>query len=456
VKISEISDNCNVKARLAKIKNDEFLYVKCSFKNAGVLHNPREKHGISLIVAELLCAKINGLSRTETKEKLSELGVRNFEIRPVEDDFILSFRVLKSSAAETFRFLSSIFSNPEFSQNDLEFAKEKYPIVVDPHTSHPDALLLDKLINMLYADHNYGLNNSGSVDAVSGITENDVHDFIKSNFVGDRTEIFFAGDIYETDIENLIEILCSKLPPKSSSPAIPIKKEGLSSSGLSKEKEIVLRGENMGDIVGVMCGIRIDNPNEKELATLYAAAETLFNEKTGDFNVGLRTRNIARKCNFRLLKRELSCVLCWWLYTDKKDSENYRKYLAEKISAYSSKPILREFEEIKNYLVASSRLGFADISDLDQKIRYKSLPFSKITSQMLADMIGKLFDGSRLRIVRIEAPETKTPGKNRSFRRASGLFRKKDPTEKEHGGPSICRPKKSNRMRRVFSPLRRG
>jgi predicted Zn-dependent peptidase len=396
VKISEVVNNCGVKTHMIRVKSDNVIYIKCKFKNAGVLHNVSEKHGISAVIAELLCRKINGRSPQETKEKLLELGIKNLFIHALEDHFILSFYILKDKAQEALQFLSSIFSQPEFSKNDLEFIKEKYPMILDVDVSHPQELLFDRLMSMLYQNHNYGLNNTGTARAISSITEHDVRDFIKSNFSKDKLEVFFTGDLSSSEIETYIEILFSKLAEKNQKDFQNITIE---SSGLSEERSAAIHKRNMQDVAGVMSGIRLDKLNDKEKAALHIIIETLFDEKTGDFCLGLQSLNVAYGVNSVILQRSSSSVFYFFVYIDKNDLTDYKKYLKDKILTYRNKLNIKDLRRTQNYLIAQARNGFADITDIDEKIERNSLPFSEVTEAIFISVAEKLFDESQMRTV---------------------------------------------------------
>ncbi|MDR1982541.1 MAG: insulinase family protein [Holosporaceae bacterium] len=399
IAISEVKNNHGVKAYQIRVNSDNILHIKCKFRNTGVLHNTYEKYGISAVIGDLLCRKINGLSSEDTKEKLLELGVKNLSVNARDDDIVLSFYVLKDKAPETLHFLSSVFFKPEFSKNDLEFVETKYPEILDLDSSHPKKLLMDKLMAMLYQNHNYGLNNSGTAQAIASITEDDVHDFIKSNFSKDRLEVFFTGNMSQSEIETYLEKLISKLPEKNQKKFLS--EINLLSSSLSEKKETVIHKKDMGNIVGIMFGVRVDNLSEQEKAAAHIIIKTLFDRKIGDFSVGLRLRNISYGINCHILHRRFSSVFCFWNYVDKEDLASYNQYLKEKISLYAKRLNIKKLEQVKENLMAQSRTNFTNLSDMDQKIKYNSLPFSEITPEILMKVAGKLFNEPKIRIVYI-------------------------------------------------------
>ncbi|MDR0753108.1 MAG: insulinase family protein [Holosporaceae bacterium] len=400
VAINFVTNNSGIKAYQIQMKSNNVLYMKCRFRNAGVLHNSYAKHGLSAIVGDLLCRKINELSPEETIDKLEQLGIEKLSIFAVEDDFIISFYVLKDKADAALRFLSPIFSQPEFSTNDLEFIKGKYPSLLELETAPPQGLLWDKLLSMLYQNHNYGRNNTGTAQAVASVTAEDVREFVKFHFSKNALEFFVTGDATCAEIADYADILFGKLTKRHSEKS-PDKISDLSSSKVSEEKDAIISKKNMGNVVGVIVGVRVDNLSEKERAAAHIIIETLFDGKTGDFPLGLRAKNIAYDVNYHFLQRNFSNVFYFLVYIDKNDLENYKKYVENKTSSYQNELNIIDFKRTQNLLAMQSEIGFADMAEIDKRIEYNSLPFAKVTQSVLTDTARKLFNKSRQRIVYI-------------------------------------------------------
>jgi predicted Zn-dependent peptidase len=391
IKILEYTDKFGIKTHQVRIKSNNVMYVKCKFKNAGVLHNIREKHGISVIAGDLICRKIGGLSPEETEEKLEEIGISNLNVNACGDDFVLSFFVLKDKAATALKFLSPIFCEPEFSKSDLEFIKINYPRILNPETSHHGDLLFHELMNLLYPSCNYGLNNTGTTGAISSITEDDVRNFIKSNFVKDALEVFFAGDVSQSEIELYTETMFAVLPKNVEKQSV---EDDFSGCTPSKDDFVFIRKKDMGNIVGIVTGIRLDNFSAKEKAAARIILRSLFDEKFGDFVAGLRSQNIACSADVNFLQRRYSDVFYFFVYLDKKDSEKYKKYVYDKMSTYRHKLNLKSLRFFQDSAVMNSKNGFTTLANIDEQIEDSLLPFSEITQKDFLEIIDKIFDES--------------------------------------------------------------
>ncbi|MDR1560836.1 MAG: insulinase family protein [Holosporaceae bacterium] len=395
VEITDIENSLGIKTSIVDIKNNGVIYIKCKFKNAGVLHNQVDKHGISAILGNLMFRKINGLSSGETQEKMSELGLQYFFQNAFEDDFEVSFYVLKDKIEKALRFLSTAFTKSEFSKNDLEFMKEQFPRILDID-SKPEELMFEKLMNLLYVDHNYGLNNSGTAQAISSITTNDINDSIKSNFAKDNLETLFVGEISKSEAKKYLDILFAQLPE-----TCKIRHEEKIRAKISNQTTSVIKKPDMKDIVGVMCGVRIDDLTEIERAALYVVIESLYN-KNGSFVKELCSRNIAYKVNYSLLERSFSNVFYFYIFLEKQDLERYLKYLKTVVNNPLTIVNSLELERVKKYFMEQSINGFANLTDFEKKNKRRNLPFEKINEQTLEKVIKKLYNNQQSKIVIIK------------------------------------------------------
>jgi hypothetical protein len=148
---------------------------------------------------------------------------------------------------------------------------------------------------------------------------------------------------------------------------------------MSEEKDATISKKNMNDVVGVIVGVRVDSLSKKERAAAHIIIETLFDSKIGDFPLGLRVKNIAYDVNYRFLRRNFSNVFYFLVYIDKNDLENYKEYVENKTSAYQKELNLKDFKRTQNLLTTQSKIGFADMTEIDKRIEYNSLPFAEVT-----------------------------------------------------------------------------
>ncbi|MDR0555631.1 MAG: insulinase family protein [Holosporaceae bacterium] len=397
LKITEISNSFGIKTNLVRIKNGNVVYVKCRFKYAGVFHNPAEKHGISAVVAELLCRKIGELSPEETTEKLKNQGIEELSIHALGDHLSLSFYVLKDKAVDALNFLAPVFTQPKFTRNDLEFVKNKYPTILDPKTADPEQLMFDKLLQLLYPNHNYGLNRTGTAEALSSVTESDVYQFVRENFTKKKLTVLFCGDLSVFETESFLKALFSQLPVGEDMPNLfP---EDLTKYPVAEQKDLIIPREHLGNVLGVMCGMRLDKLNAREKAALQIIITTLFDDTTGDFCEGLRKKQLAYAVEAKILHRSLSSIFYFSVYIRENDLAEYKKYVEEKISSYQYKLNIKHLKRTREYFSETSQKGFISIRNIEEQIKNHQLPFTQLPDELFLQVARRLFE--KIKIVYI-------------------------------------------------------
>ncbi|GHU13067.1 hypothetical protein FACS189449_07910 [Alphaproteobacteria bacterium] len=394
LEIDHVSNKMNIKASLIQVNSRDVIYIKCKFKNAGVLHNPLDKHGISAVAAHMLFRRMNGLSEEETAEKFSDLGIYDFSASAEGDDFEISFSIIEAKANDALKFIASAFSNTDFSSSYLEHVKKIYPDVLDVDTSNPLQLLHDKMFSMLYQNSAYGLSDSGSSQAVSSITTGDIVDFVKNMLRQDNLEVVFVGKVSRFDINDYLKILFAGISSEEREPELMELSEDI-----SDEKIAVITRPNMKDVVCVMTGVRLDNLTDLERAAVMIILTALFDKKVGDFPRGLRKKGITYDVSGYSVHRTLSDVFYIVTCLNQDDLQNYKKYLDEKLADYLRKINPQELERIKNCFIKISHNGFESLRDLDEKIKDAALPFDEVTPEICANVSKKLFDPSHIRTV---------------------------------------------------------
>lgn len=393
--ISEVYNTHSVKASLINVKNVNAVYIKCKFRNAGVLHNTLKNHGISIILAETIFQKTAGLSSNETSQKLHELGIRNLHAEAYGDDFEISFLVSKNHIDDALKFLAPCIVHPAIPENDLEQMKRTYPNIIDLETSSAEAVLLDELLQMLYPKHTYGLNITGSAQAINSLTSADLYDFIEKNFTKSRAGVTIVGDISRFDAAQYLGMLMGDIP-EGENPEINF------DAPQNEENEKKLYRKDMRDAVGIAWGIRLDGLSDLETAAAKITIKTLFNPD-GDFSSSLQKENIAAVNEAALYKRRYSSIFYIISYVRKKDAAKFIGFLKNKLTKYAATQNLRHLEAYQKYYEELSKTGAKNFADACRQITEKNLPYHTVSPKDFSEISKKLFDASRAKIITLSS-----------------------------------------------------
>ena len=353
------------------------VYVTLEFKDSGVLQNSENQHGISALVSKLLFRKINKLTVTETGEKLQQLGVTNLSINGLSDHFIISFSVIENQFKPAVEFLVSGLGE-KFSENDLSYVKEFFPIQINPEDSQPNEILLDKLYQKLYQNHIYGKNETGSSRSLAKITLEDIDNFIKNNFALDNLKIYYAGNYSIEKLRILIDNLSKFLLKKSNQNKIP----NLEGIQVNCEEEKI-PNNNIRDICGITTGIRLDNLSQIEKAALYILADALFNKDIGEF---LKI-NVPMNYSYSINNRKLSTVLALTTFVQKKDFDRYLKMQNDFFSNLDISQ-LKNLELSKKDFIENQKIF--SLRSLRSSLIFFDLPFEDCDNEIYQKILKKI------------------------------------------------------------------
>lgn len=369
------------------------IYVTLVFKNAGVLQNSDSQHGISALVSKLLFRKINGLTVAETSEKLQQLGITNLSVKGLSDDFIISFSVVENHFEEAVEFLISGFGE-NFSENDLSYVKEFFPVEINPENSQPDEILIDKLYQNLYPNHVYGKNITGSSDSITKVTLEDINNFIKDNFALDNLKIYYAGKYSIEKLSVLVDNISKFLLQKSNQKKIP----DLDKVEVNCAEEKIPNG-NIRDICGVSTGIRLDNLSKQEKAALYIVSDALFNDINGEF---LNT-DIPMKVSYTVDDRKMSTVLVMTTFVQKKDLERYLKIQKDFLSCLNLSQ-LKNLELSKTDFIENKKIF--SLRSMRNSLIFFDLPFEDCNNETYEKILEKIRQPKIRSTISILAEET--------------------------------------------------
>jgi len=369
------------------------IYITLVFKNAGVLQNSDSQHGISALISKLLFRKIGGLTVAETGEKLQRLGITNLSVEGLSDDFIVSFNVLEDKFNPAVEFLISGFGE-KFSENDLSYVKEFFPVEINPENSQPDEILIDKLYQNLYPNHVYGKNITGSSDSITKVTLEDINNFIKDNFALDNLKICYAGKYSIEKLSVLVDNISKFLLQKSNQNKIP----DLDKIEVNCAEEKI-SNSNIRDICGVSTGIRLDNLSKQEKAALYIVSDALFNDINGEF---LNT-DIPMKVSYTVDDRKMSTVLVLTTFVQKKDLERYLKIQKDFLSCLNLSQI-KNLELSKKDFIENKKIF--SLRSMRNSLIFFGLPFEDCNNETYEKILEKIRQPKIRSTISILAEET--------------------------------------------------
>src|SRR5690606_36471428 len=125
---------------------------------------------------------------------------------------------------QALEIFASILQRPEFPDNILSREKNRIIASIREASTKPGYIADRALMNMLYGDHPYAMNDSGEIATIETIRRNDLVSFYQKHYVAKNAVIAIIGDVDKAEAARIADRLTHDLPVLSTQdkyPAIP-------------------------------------------------------------------------------------------------------------------------------------------------------------------------------------------------------------------------------------------
>jgi zinc protease len=183
--------------------------ILISFK-AGHLYEPKEKSGLSQLLASMLQMSTVKTSAEEIENKIQRLGSK-FSISATDEELVISVEALKQNLAATMKIVEECLFEPKFDNTEFELEKKKQLDGISQRLTNASALADMAYRRLLYGeDHVLGYMTSGTAETVNALTIDDVKNFYKS-LNRSMVTVAVSGNSTQNEITQQLSML-SKLP----------------------------------------------------------------------------------------------------------------------------------------------------------------------------------------------------------------------------------------------------
>lgn len=213
-------------ARVYFVENHTLPMLDISIEfAAGSSMDTKEKSGTASLTQHLLSLGAKDLSEDAIANALADVGAQlggDFDA----DRAGLTLRTLSSDRErkQALEIFASILQRPEFPDNILSREKNRIIASIREASTKPGYIADRALMNMLYGDHPYAMNDSGEIATIETIRRNDLVSFYQKHYVAKNAVIAIIGDIDKAEAARIADRLTHDLPVLSTQdkyPAIP-------------------------------------------------------------------------------------------------------------------------------------------------------------------------------------------------------------------------------------------
>jgi len=204
-------------ARVYFVENHTLPMLDISVEfSAGSSMDTQEKSGAASLTQHLLNLGANGLSEDDIANALADVGAQlggHFDA----DRAGLTLRTLSNDRErkQALAVFSSILQRPEFPDSILSREKTRIIASIREASTKPGYIADRALMNMLYGDHPYAMNDSGEIETIETIHRNDLVSFYQKHYVSNNAVIAIIGDIDKQEATRIADTLTRNLPESS-------------------------------------------------------------------------------------------------------------------------------------------------------------------------------------------------------------------------------------------------
>ena len=222
------------KAYLVQTKTLPMVDIEVSI-DAGDRYDPAGKSGLADMVAGLMQYGARGnkglLSEAQIADEIADLGA-NIGLSVSGERAILRIRSLsrKDLRDRAVKLAAAMLSAPTYEARILEREKQRMITNLLEAETKPEFVLERRFTKSVYG--NYPLGNTPTVKSVAAVSANDLMQFHKQFYRGDRIIVSIVGDVDRTQANEIVQALLqktsqsgapiAKLPELQRSPVEPL------------------------------------------------------------------------------------------------------------------------------------------------------------------------------------------------------------------------------------------
>ncbi|MCA0892254.1 M16 family metallopeptidase [Microbulbifer agarilyticus] len=212
-----------LKVVLAERHDTPAVFMKLQYRGGASVDG--DKPGLASVVARMLSEGAGDYDSLGFSARQEELGA-SIGTGSGLDYNTISFSALKSQLKPSLELFRDVITDPKFPEEDLTRVKSNWLDSIRQEEAQPQGLAMRKLPPLLYGEnHPYSapLTGSGTPEAVSSITRDDLVNYHDTWLRPDNAQLTIVGDVDRDEIEKLLNDTLGKWrAPKEPLPALDI------------------------------------------------------------------------------------------------------------------------------------------------------------------------------------------------------------------------------------------
>lgn len=210
VDIVEVTSPGGITAWLVEEDSIPFVALEIRFKGGSALDAPGKRGAINLMTGLLEegAGDLDARGFAEARESLA--ASYGFDV--FNDALSVSARFLNENRDEAVDLLRSALVETRFDEDALDRVRAQVISGIRSAENDPNDIASDTFARLVYGDHPYGSDDSGTVESVTALTREDMFEARDRVIARDRLYVGAAGDISPEELGRLLDDLFAGLP----------------------------------------------------------------------------------------------------------------------------------------------------------------------------------------------------------------------------------------------------
>ncbi len=280
------------------------------FVRSGVIQDPVNLQGLNFLTSYMLAQGTQTRSATQLADSFGQLG-SELSISPGSDFSMVVSDSLSTSKDELLKLFADVVQNPAFADAEISRLKSRIQASLKKKIDDPSSYADDKFDELIFANHPYAFDNSGTPDSVRKITKQNVIRHYLANFRPNNASLAVVGN-FDATFEEQVKTAFEKWAKRTIIVKIPesvpvvsdlqiqlLTKKGLQQAqirlgqvGIKRNDPDFLKLRVANEILGGGFSSRLNQKVRDDLGLTYSI-ESSFNSQAdvGSFDISTFTKN---------------------------------------------------------------------------------------------------------------------------------------------------------------------
>lgn len=211
--IQEVTSPGGIKAWLVESHVNPLISIRFAFFG-GAAQDAPGKEGQAYFVTSMMDEGAGELDATAFQERAESLAMQ-LDFDASRDVMLGSLQTLTENKDEVFDLARLAMTEPRFDERATARVKAQILAGLKYDENDPATVASIAWDRLAFRDHPYGRPVKGSLESISAITADDLHDYVHRVFARDRLVVSAVGDITPEELGKALDTLFGGLPEKA-------------------------------------------------------------------------------------------------------------------------------------------------------------------------------------------------------------------------------------------------